>query len=190
MPRASELKRGVAVEYNGKLLLVKLVDVHSPSARGAATLYKTRFAEIGSGAKVEHTFKGDDMLTAIDLNRRDVNFSYIDGDDYIFMDNEDYSQHGFRLEDIEDELLFINEDTKGLVVLEVDDKAIGIELPQSVEMVITETDPSIKGASASARTKPARFETGLTIQVPEYIANGEKVKINTSDRKFMGRADS
>lgn len=189
MPKASDLKRGIAVEYNGKLLLVKHVDVHSPSARGAATLYKTRFAEIGSGGKVEHAFKGDDMLTQVDLNRRDVSFSYIDGDDYIFMDNEDYSQHPFKKEDIEDELLFINEDTKGLVVLEVDEKSIGIELPQSVDMTIIETDPSIKGASAASRTKPARFETGLTIQVPEYISNGEKVKINTSDKKFMGRAD-
>jgi elongation factor P len=190
MPRASELKRGIAVEYNGKLLLVKHVDVHSPSARGAATLYKTRFAEIGTGGKVEHSFKGDDMLTAIDLNRRGVSFSYVDGDDYIFMDNEDYSQHSFKKHEIEDECLFINEDTKGLVVLEVDEKAIAVELPQSVEMVIIETDPSIKGASAASRTKPARFETGLTIQVPEYISNGEKVKINTSERKFMGRADS
>jgi len=189
MPKASELKRGIAVEYNGKLLLVKHVDVHSPSARGAATLYKTRFAEIGSGSKVEHSFKGDDILTAIELNRRDVSFSYIDGDDYIFMDNEDYSQHPFKADVIEDELLFINEDTQGLVVLEVDDRSIGIELPQSVEMVIVETDPSIKGASAASRTKPARFATGLTIQVPEYISNGEKVKINTGDRKFMGRAD-
>ena len=189
MPKASELKRGIAVEYNGKLLLVKHVDVHSPSARGAATLYKTRFSEIGSGSKVEHTFKGDDMLSAVELNRRDVSFSYIDGDDYIFMDNADYSQHPFQQQDIEDEMLFINEDTKGLVVLEVDEKAIGLELPQSVEMTITETDPSIKGASAASRTKPARFDTGLTIQVPEYISNGEKVKINTSDKKFMGRAD-
>ena len=188
MPKANELKRGIAIEYNGKLLLVKFVDVCSPSARGAATLYKTRFAEIGSGSKVEHTFKGDDMLTGVDLNRRDVTFSYLDGDDYVFMDNEDYSQHLFRIEDIEDELLFINEDTKGLVVLEVDDKAIALELPKLVEMTIVETDPSIKGASAASRTKPARFESGLTIQVPEHIANGEKVKISTSDRVFMGRA--
>jgi elongation factor P len=188
MPKANELKRGIAIEYNGKLLLVKFVDVCSPSARGAATLYKTRFAEIGSGSKVEHTFKGDDMLTGVDLNRRDVTFSYLDGDDYVFMDNEDYSQHLFRIEDIEDELLFINEDTKGLVVLEVDDKAIALELPKLVEMTIVETDPSIKGASAASRTKPARFESGLTIQVPEHISNGEKVKISTSDKVFMGRA--
>ena len=189
MPKASDLKRGIAVEYNGKLLLVKHVDVHSPSARGASTLYKTRFAEIGSGSKVEHVFKGDDMLISIDLNRRDVSFSYIDGDDYIFMDNEDYSQHSFKVEAIADELLFINEDTKGLMILEVDERSIGIELPQFVEMTIVETDPSIKGASAASRTKPARFATGLTIQVPEYVSNGDKVKINTSDRKFMGRAD-
>ncbi len=189
MPKANELKRGIAIEYNGKLLLVKYVTVCSPSARGAATLYKARFAEIGTGNKVEHTFKGDDMLTGVDLNRRDVSYSYLDGEDYVFMDNEDYSQHLFRVEDIEEELLFINEDTKGLLVLEVDDKAIALELPKQVEMTITETDPSIKGASASARTKPARFESGLTIQVPEYIANGEKVKINTSDKTFMGRAN-
>lgn len=189
MPKASELKRGMAVEFNGKLLLVKLIDVHSPSARGAATLYKTRFADITTGTKVEHTFKGDDMLTLVDLNRHPVMFSYVDGDDYIFMDNEDYSQYVFRLDAIQDEMLFINETTQGLVVLTVDGKHVGLELPQSVEMEITETDPSIKGASASARTKPARFTTGLTIQVPEYIANGEKVKINTADKKFMGRAD-
>ena len=189
MPRASELKRGMAVEYNGKLLLVKHIDVHSPSARGAATLYKTRFSDITTGGKVEHTFKGDDMLTLVDLNRNAVVFSYLDGDDYIFMDNEDFSQYPFKKEAIEEELLFINESTEGLVVLTVDGKAVGLELPQSVEMEIEETDPSIKGASASARTKPARFATGLTIQVPEYISTGEKVKINTAEKKFMGRAE-
>ncbi len=189
MPRASELKRGMAVEYNGKLLLVKHIDVHSPSARGAATLYKTRFSDITTGGKVEQTFKGDDNLTLVDLSRHPVMFSYIDGDDYIFMDNEDFSQYAFKQASIEEELLFISESTQGLVVLTVDGKNVGLELPQSVEMEIIETDPSIKGASASARTKPARFSTGLTIQVPEYIANGEKVKINTADKKFMGRAE-
>lgn len=189
MPKASELKRGVAVEYNGKMLLVKQVDVHSPSARGAATLYKTRFIDISTNGKVEHTFKGDDMLNQVDLSRHPVSFSYIDGDDYIFMDNEDFSQYVFKLADIQEEMLFINESTQGLVVLTVDGNTVGLELPQSVEMEIDETDPSIKGASASARTKPARFVTGLTIQVPEYISQGEKVKINTTDKKFMGRAD-
>lgn len=189
MPKASELKRGMAVEYSGKMLMIKLVTVHSPSARGAATLYKMRFNEIGTGGKVEHTFKGDDMLTLVEVNHRPVMFSYIDGDDYIFMDSEDYSQYLFKLEDIEEEMLFINESTLGLQILTVDDKTVAIELPQFVELEIVETDPSIKGASAAARTKPAKFASGLTVQVPEYISNGEKVKINTAEKKFMGRAD-
>jgi elongation factor P len=189
MPKASELKRGAAIEQEGKLLLVKQIDVHSPSARGAATLYKVRFSDITTGGKVEHTFKGDDSLTLVELERHSVNFSYIDGDDYIFMDNETFVQYSFKAADIEDEVLFITEETQGLTLLTVDEKQVALELPQSVEMVIEETDPSIKGASASARTKPARFASGLTIQVPEYIASGEKVKINTADKKFMGRAD-
>ena len=70
----------------------------------------------------------------------------------------------------------------------VDGNAVGLELPASVELVIEETDPSIKGASASARTKPARFATGLTVQVPEYIATGDRIVINTTERKYMSRA--
>ncbi len=189
MPKATDIKKGMAVDYNGKMLLVKDIEVQSPSARGAATLYKMRFADIQSGGKVEERFKGDDVLNLLDLSRRESVFSYIDGDDYIFMDNEDYSQYPFKKEDIEDELLFITEDTQGMTVLLVDGRPIGIELPQSVELVIEDTPPALKGASASARTKPADFATGLTIQVPEYIAPGEKVKINTTDKKFMGRAE-
>ena len=120
--------------------------------------------------------------------KRTSSFSYIDGDEYIFMDSEDYSQYTFKQQEIEDELLFITEEIKGLQVILVDGNAVGIELPSSVEMIIEETDPSIKGASASARTKPARFSTGLTIQVPEYIATGDKVVINTAERKYMNRA--
>jgi elongation factor P len=84
--------------------------------------------------------------------------------------------------------MFITEETTGLQVLIIEDKPVGIELPASVDLVITETDPSIKGASASARTKPAILSTGLTVQVPEYIASGEKIKINTAEAKFTSRA--
>ncbi|KLV08794.1 MULTISPECIES: elongation factor P-like protein YeiP [Photobacterium] len=189
MPKASDIKKGAAVQYNGKLLLVKDIDVQSPSARGAATLYKMRFRDVATGLKVEERFKGDDVLDTVDLSRHQVTFSYVDGSEYIFMDVEDFSQYSFNEEDIEDELLFITEEIQGLSVLVADGKPVGLELPATVEMVINETDPSIKGASASARTKPARFTTGLTVQVPEYISTGEKVKINVQERRFMSRAD-
>lgn len=81
----------MAVTHNGKLLLVKDIDVQSPSARGAATLYKMRFTDVRTGLKVEERFKGDEIIDAISLSRRSVTFSYIDGDEYIFMDDEDYT---------------------------------------------------------------------------------------------------
>ncbi|WED20690.1 elongation factor P-like protein YeiP [Vibrio sp. JC009] len=189
MPKASDIKKGFAVSLNGKILLVKDFDITTPGGRGGAKIYKFRFKDLATGGKVEEAFKSDEMLDTVEMTKRNVMFSYIDGDEYIFMDNEDYSQYTFKEEDIKDELLYINEETQGIQAVLIDGNAVGLELPASVDMVIEETDPSIKGASASARTKPARFATGLTIQVPEYISTGEKVKVNTTEAKFMGRAE-
>ena len=188
MPKASELKKGFAIESNGKTLLIKDIEITTPGGRGGAKIDKLRCTDLASGSRVDERYKSDDILNTVDMFKRTSSFSYIDGDEYIFMDSEDYSQYTFKQQEIEDELLFITEEIKGLQVILVDGNAVGIELPSSVEMIIEETDPSIKGASASARTKPARFSTGLTIQVPEYIATGDKVVINTTERKYMNRA--
>ncbi|WP_387467556.1 elongation factor P-like protein YeiP [Photorhabdus sp. RM323S] len=190
MAKANEIKRGIAVSYNGKLLLVKDIDIQAPSARGASTLYKMRFTDIRTGQKVEERFKGDDIIDTISLTRRSVNFSYIDGDEYVFMDDEDFTPYHFKKEQIEEELLFIPESgLPGMQVLTIEGQVIALELPQTVDMVIEETTPGIKGASASARTKPARMSTGLTVQVPEYISNGEKIRIHIAERRYMGRCD-
>ncbi|WP_350304757.1 elongation factor P-like protein YeiP [Photorhabdus viridis] len=190
MAKANEIKRGSAVSYNGKLLLVKDIDIQAPSARGASTLYKMRFTDIRTGQKVEERFKGDDIIDTISLTRRSVNFSYIDGDEYVFMDDEDFTPYHFKKEQIEEELLFIPEGgLPGMQVLTIEGQVIALELPQTVDMVIEETTPGIKGASASARTKPARMSTGLTVQVPEYISNGEKIRIHIAERRYMGRCD-
>src|SRR5690606_27493366 len=189
MPKANELKRGDVVELNGQLLLIKEIEVNNPSARGAATLYKMRFTNVKTKLKAEERFKGDEILNTVELTRHPVTFSYIDGDDYIFMDTEDFSQYSFKQDDLEDELLFITEAIQGLQVLKVNDDVIGLELPQSIELEIIEAAPAMKGASASARTKPAKFVTGLVIQVPEYLETGERVRIHTQERRFMGRAD-
>ena len=134
---------------------------------------------VGSEMCIRDSYKSDDVVETVEMNKRAVVYSYADGDEHIFMDNEDYSQYTFKHNEVEDELLFINEDTQGIHLILINGSAVGIELPSSVELVIEETDPSIKGASASARTKPARLSTGLTIQVPEYIATGDKVVVNT-----------
>ncbi|WDZ72131.1 elongation factor P-like protein YeiP [Vibrio harveyi] len=188
MPKASEIKKGFAIESNGKTLLVKDIEVTTPSGRGGAKIYKMRCTDLNTGARVDERYKSDDVVETVEMNKRAVVYSYADGDEHIFMDNEDYSQYTFKHNEVEDDMLFINEDTQGIHIILVNGAAVGIELPSSVELVIEETDPSIKGASASARTKPARFASGLVIQVPEYIATGDRVIINTTERKYMSRA--
>ncbi|ROQ27458.1 elongation factor P-like protein YeiP [Gallaecimonas pentaromativorans] len=189
MPRANEIKKGLVVELGGKLLIVREIEVQNPSARGAATLYKMRFSDLKTGLKVEERFKGDDLLTTVDMQRANAMLSYVDGDEHIFMDQADYTQYPIKSTDIQDELLFLDENTQGIMLLLVDGQVVGLELPQSVEMVVLDTTPEMKGASATARTKPASFATGLSIQVPEYIKVGDKVKIHTTERRFMGRAE-
>lgn len=161
MARANEIKRGMAINYNSNLLLVKDIDIQSPSARGASTLYKMRFADVRTGLKVEERFKGDDILDTITLTRHSVTFSYVDGDEYIFMDDEDYTPYIFKKDQIEDELLFIPESgIPGMQVLTMDSVVLALELPQTVDLDIVDTTPGIKGASASARTKPAALNHG------------------------------
>ena len=103
MPRANEIKKGMVLNYNGKLLIVKNIDIQSPSARGAATLYKMRFSDVRTGLKVEERFKGDDIVDTVTLTRRFVDFSYVDGNEYVFMDKEDYTPYTFTKEQIEEE---------------------------------------------------------------------------------------
>lgn len=188
MPRASEVKRGDVVEIDRQLYVVREVSVHSPSARGAATLYKMRMTQAATGQKLDQTFKGDDQLTTTDLQRRKLQFCYNDGDNVIFMDEEDYAQYSLAASDLDYERQFIVDGLGGIVGLIVDERLIGIELPASVVLEVIDCPPALKGGSASARTKPATFVTGLVVQVPDYLEVGEKVKINTVECKFAGRA--
>lgn len=188
MPKANELKKGFAIISDGKTLLIKDIEVTTPGGRGGSKIYKLRCTDLNTGARVDERLKADDFVDTVDMNRRAVSFSYVDGDEYIFMDNEDYTQFTFKQADIEDELLFITEEIQGMYVVVVDGVAVALDVPSSVELVIEETDPSIKGASASARSKPARLSTGLVVQVPEYVATGDRIIINTAERKYMSRA--
>lgn len=188
MAKAAELKRGMVVEINGEPHIVKTIDVKSPSSRGATTLYKIRFNNVRTGQKLDESLKGDDFFKDVDLVRAKVQFSYIDGDNYIFMNSEDYSQYALSKEALDDQIDFLTEGLEGIVALLVDDEILGIELPSAVVLEVLETPPAIKGATASSRTKTARLSTGAEIQVPEYLETGELIKVNTETGKFMSRA--
>lgn len=188
MPKASELKRGDVVEIDGAPHIVKHLEARSPSARGASTLYKIKFDNLVTGQKRDESFKGDQFLDEADYQKVQVQFSYIDGNQHVFMNTEDYSQYLLNSEALAEQLEYLNDGLEGITALLVEGHLVSIELPQSVVMEIIETAPAIKGASANARTKPATLASGLIVQVPEYIERGERVKVNTTNAKFMSRA--
>ena len=188
MPKASDLKKGSVVELDGEVYIARQIDIRNPSARGASTLYKVRFFSVRTGQKMEQTLKGDDFVKDGDLTKRSISFSYREGDMITFMDKENYSQYTLNADVLEEQSGYMTEDLEGMIALLIDGQIVGIEIPQTVVLEITETAPGIKGASASARTKPATLSTGLEIQVPEYLESGERIKVNTTNAKFVSRA--
>ena len=188
MPKACELKRGSLVAIQGTPHLVEELQVQTPSARGGASLYKVRFRNLVTKQKLDQTFKGDDALPGMDVEHREVQFSYMQGDDYVFMDTEDYREIVFLADDLGDEKNYITEDLEGFLVLMSGERPLALRLPQTVVLEIVECSPSMKGSSATARTKPATLATGLVVQVPEYLAPHETIKVDTRTGKYLGRA--
>lgn len=188
MPKASDLKSGMIVEVNDEPYSVKNIEVRNPSSRGAATLYKVRFNHLKTKQKRDESFKGDDFLKDLDCERVALQYSYQDGDSYTFMNLENYDQYTVDSNIIEDQIKFLSEGLEGIVGILLDGILVAIELPTSISLQIVDTAPGMKSASATSRTKPATLTTGLEIHVPEYIDNGEVVKVNTSTGKFLSRA--
>ncbi|MDA0990133.1 MAG: elongation factor P-like protein YeiP [Verrucomicrobia bacterium] len=188
MPKAAELKRGAIVNLNGTPHVVETLHVQSPSARGGSSLYKIRFRNLVNKQKDDRTFKGEDVLAPIDFERRDVQFSYAQGDTYNFMDLADYSEFSLNANELEHERDYLFEGMEEITALVSDGRVLAIELPDVVELEITQCDPSVRGASVTARTKPATCSTGVVVQVPEYLAQGEVIRIDTRENKFLSRA--
>ena len=185
--KANELKRGMVFDNDGHNIVVKRVQVQAPSSRSGNTLYKVRGQDVASGQKFERSFKGEENVSPVDIARRAVQLLYRDADGCTFMDGETYEQYTLSEEAVTDELSFLSDGLEGITALITEDRLLAIELPATVVLEIEETAPSIKGASSSARTKPATLSTGLVVQVPEYLAPGEKIKVNTETREYISR---
>lgn len=190
MPKASEIKKNMAVEFNSHTYIIRDIQRSVPQGRAGGSLFRMRMYDVVTGNKIDETFKDSDIVNLADLIRRPAMFSYIDGDEYVLLNSEDYTPYNLHKDSIADEIPFFNESTEGIQVIIVDDQPVALDMPTMVELEVTETDPSIKGASATSRTKPAILSTGLVIQVPEYISTGDKLKINVEEKRFVGRAGS
>ncbi len=188
MIHANELKTGTIYIANNAPYMVENLVKQTPSARGAATLYKVRARNLLNKSKIDATYRGEDTFQQPDFRRAQMQYLYREGDMCVFMDLESFDQPGMPAADLEYELKFMTDGMEGLSGLILDERLVGIQLPDVVELELVECDPAIKGQSATARTKPAKTATGLTVQVPEYMESGEIVRIDTRDGKFLGRA--
>jgi len=187
MPRASNLKKGEVVRIKNQIYFTKQIEVQTPSARGSATLYKVRFADVRTGQKLDQVFKGNDDLEDVELDRRPSSYLYQDGDMYVFMDSENFEQYTLASDALEDQVQWLADGMEGLMVLRLEGTPLCIQLPQTVELEIVDTPPVIKGATATNRNKPATLSNGVVVQVPEYIPAGTVVRVNTETGKFMSR---
>lgn len=185
---AKDIKRGLIVNYDGAPCIIETVNVHSPTARGAATFYKYRARNLISKQKVDITLRGGDSLPEADFERRPIKFMYADGAHVHFLDQTDFNQYSLPVGDLEEETRYLTEDLDGVFALIYNEQCVGIDVPQTVALKVTQCDPYVRGNSATGRTKPATLQTGLTIQVPEYIAEGELVKVDTRSGDFLSRA--
>jgi elongation factor P len=185
---AKEIKPGSVVNVNDAPCLIESVTVQTPSARGAATFYKYRARNLITKQKVDVTLRGSESLDEADFQRRPVKYMYADGTHLHFLDSADYNQYALTKEEIADESRYLTEDLEGVLAMIHNDVCVGIQLPTAVELTVTECDPGVKGNSATSRNKPATLETGLVVQVPEYLSQGEKIKVDTRSGQYLSRA--
>ncbi len=185
---AKDIKRGHIVNYNGAPCMIETINVQSPSARGAATFYKYRARNLITKQKVDITLRGGDSLNEADFQKRAVKFMYSDPAGVYFLDDGNYEQYSLSRDDLSEELQYLTENLEGVQALIYNDQCVGIQLPVTVELKVVQCDPGIKGASATSRSKPATLETGLIVQVPEYLTEGERIKVDTRSGEYLSRA--
>jgi elongation factor P len=185
---AKDVKRGSIVSYNDAPCLIEAISVQTPSARGANTLYKYRARNLITRQKVDITLRGGESIDEADFVRRPVKYLYADPDYLHFMDQNDYNQYPIAREDLAEEVKYLTEELEGAQALIHNDRCIGIQLPLTVHLKVTQCDPGMKGNSATSRTKPATLETGLIVHVPEYLSQGETIKVDTRTGEYLSRA--
>ncbi len=181
----NDLKNGMTLEIDGGLF--QIVDFqHVKPGKGHAFV-RTNLRNVRQGGTVERTFRAGEKVERATIDKREMNFLYRDGDDFVFMDNETFDQINVAPEALGDTANYIV-DGSNAILLMFGTEIVGTDIAASVELAIAQTDPGLQGDRSSGGTKPATLETGLVIQVPLFIEPGERVKIDTRSGEYLSRA--
>ncbi|MGD9117659.1 MAG: elongation factor P [Dehalococcoidia bacterium] len=181
---SGELKKGLTIELEGKLYQVMSYQ-HIKIGRGSAVV-KMKLRDIVGGHTIERTFQASEKFNRARLESRIMQYLYNDGNAYYFMDEKTFEQMPLSSEQLDDALDYLKENDS-VEVTSYQGKIIGVELPITVELEVTETGPGFKGDTATAGNKPAKLETGITIQVPLFINNGDVIKVDTRTGQYLER---
>jgi elongation factor P len=184
MISAGELRPGNTVERQGELLQV-LEFAHNKQGRGAA-IVRAKFKNLQTGAVTEETFRPEEKFGRARIERSEAQYLYQDGDDYVVMDTTTYDQFPLTPAQLGDARRFLKENDN-LFLLTYEGTVLGIDLPTSVELLVTQTDPGFKGDTANAAFKPATVETGLVVDVPLFVNEGDRIRVDTRTGKYVER---
>ena len=185
MISVNEFKTGLTIEVDGDIWRVMDFQ-HVKPGKGAAFV-RSKLRNLRSGNVNEKTFRAGEKVAKAQIDNRRMQYLYANGDDHVFMDNESYEQIELSAKQIEEELMYLKESME-VHIMKYGEEVLGVELPVTVTLEVAETEPGIKGDTASGGSKPAKMETGLVVQVPFFVNTGDKLIINTDEGEYVSRA--
>ncbi len=186
MASTNDLKNGMTLDIDGQLWTVVEFQ-HVKPGKGPAFV-RTKLKQVLTGKVVDKTFNAGVKIEIAILEKREMNFLYKEGEDFVFMDNKTFDQMNISAATVGDSAQYMLENTEAIVAIH-ENNPLYIELPASVVLTITYTEPGLQGDRSSGGTKPATVETGIQIQVPLFIKQDEKVLVDTRDGSYLGRAN-
>ncbi|MEE2858355.1 MAG: elongation factor P [Candidatus Neomarinimicrobiota bacterium] len=185
MASTSDFKNGLIINHKNNLW--KIVEfLHVKPGKGSAFV-RSKLKNIKTGQVVEETFRAGEKIETVRVEARDYDYLYFDGDNYIFMDNETFEQISLTTENVSDVIDFLVENTKTTIAFN-GSEPIEVRIPKHLNMEVVETDPGERGNTAQGGSKPAKLESGVTIQVPLFIQIGDKIRVDTKEKKYIERA--
>lgn len=184
MISSNDFRTGVSIELDGAVWRV-IEFLHVKPGKGAAFV-RTKLKNAQTGNVVERTFRAGETVPQANLEKRVMQYTYKDGDQFVLMDMETYEESRLNQRQIGDRVKYLKEGMEANVI-RWDEQVLEVELPNSVTLEVTQTDPGVKGDTATGGTKPAIVETGAQVMVPLFIAIGERIKIDTRNDSYLGR---
>jgi elongation factor P len=185
MISVNDFKTGVTIEVDGGIW--RVVDFqHVKPGKGAAFV-RSKLKNLRTGAVQEKTFRAGEKVAKAQIDNKKMQYLYDDGDNYVYMDMQSYEQIEMPKQQVAEEMLYVLENTE-LTVIMYGNEVLGVDLPNTVVLQVAETEPNIKGDTSSGGSKPAIMETGLTVNVPFFVNQGDKLIVNTQDGSYVSRA--